>query len=182
MEAFDIGSHVVIEFEDDRKLAGYILARSDDGAGLFLNATHKESEIKLYVNPSVSEDIRRQLMEKPMRKLRLSAVLNGAPLAALRGRDELVGVLQDIYEDRLLEGRDESPQFRELATPVRMYVNIGYIRFMEDTDDKIMESEVNLFDQTFETELKVLLDEEDAKKEEDAEADAESDEVVKPVE
>lgn len=182
MEAFDIGSHVVIEFEDDRKLAGYILARSDDGAGLFLNATHKESEVRLYVNPAASADIRRQLMEKPMRRLRLSAVLNGAPLAALMARDELVDVLQGIYEGRLLEGRDDSPQFRELATPVRMYVNFGYIRYMEDTDDKIMESEVNLFDQTFESELKTLLDTEEARTKEDAKADAEADEVEKPVE
>lgn len=174
MDAFDVGSHVVIEFEDDRKLAGYILARSDDGAGLFLNATHKEAEVVYSVSPAASEDIRNALRSQKIARLRLSAVLCGVPLAALLKRDELVDVLVAVQEEKLLEGRDPSPQFRELSSPIRMYVNLGYIRTMEDTDDKILESEVTLFDQTFESELKVLLDKAEIDKQEDAKADAES--------
>jgi hypothetical protein len=179
MDAFDVGSHVVIEFEDDRKLAGYILARSDDGAGLFLSATHKEAEVVYSVSAAASEEIRNGLRGKKIARLRLDAVLSGVPLAVLLKRDELVDVLVSVAEEKLLEGRDQSPQFRELSSPIRMYVNLGYIRTMEDTDDKIMESEVSLFDQTFEGELKQLLDKAEADKKEDAEADAESEDETK---
>lgn len=177
MEAFDAGSHVVIEFEDDRKLAGYILARSEDGAGLFLNATHKEAEVVYSVSAAASEEIRTELRGKHVARLRLDAVLAGVPLAALMKKDDLVDVLVSVREEKILEGRDEGPVFRELSSPIRMYVNLGYIRTMEDTDDKIMESEVSLFDQTFEGELKALLDK--AEEDKNAEAEAESDDETK---
>jgi hypothetical protein len=161
MESFDIGNHVVIELDDDRKLAGYIVGVSDDGSGIILKATHKEMAMIRYINPLVSKDIRRQLMAKPMRTLRLAAVLNGKPLAALGGREELVSLIQGVYEARVIAEKDDGVRLRELSTPVLTFVNTDFIKLMEDTDDKLTESEVSTFNQTFESELKDLLDKAD---------------------
>lgn len=158
MESFDIGNHVVIELDDDRKIAGYIVGVTDDGSGIMLKATHKEMAMIRYMNPLVSEDIHRQLMAKPMRTLRLAAVLNGKPLAVLQGRAELVALIQGLYEARIIAAKDDGVKLRELAVPVLTFVNTGFVKLMEDTDDKLTESEVSSFNQTFESELKDLLD------------------------
>ena len=41
METFAVGSHVVIELMDERKIAGYIQGYTEDG--LVLSATHKDA-------------------------------------------------------------------------------------------------------------------------------------------
>lgn len=166
MESFDIGNHVVIEMDDDRKIAGYVVGMTEDGSGIMLKATHKEIAMLRYVNPEVSADIRRQLMDKPMMRLRLSAVLSGVPLAVFSKREELVDVLQDIYETGLIESRDDGVRLRELSMPVLTFINTGFIKIIEDTDDKLTEAEVSVFNQTFDIEMKNLLDQAEKTKEE----------------
>lgn len=176
MESFDIGNHVVVELEDDRKIAGYIVGVSDDGSGLILKATHKETAMIRSINPDVSADIERQLMEKSMWSLRLTGVLNRVPLLSLLERVTLVSAVQVAIERRLIEEREDGVQLRELSVPVLTFINTGFVRLMEDTDDKIMDSEVSVFNQTMDISIEKLFNEEDVRK---AEAEAAAKETTK---
>lgn len=164
MESFDIGNHVVVELEDDRKIAGYIVGVNDDGSGLILKATHKETAMLRSINPDVSADIERQLMEKSMWSLRLTGVLHRVPLLALLDRVTLVSAVQRAIEAHLIEEREDGVQLRELSVPVLTYINTGFVRLMEDTDDKLTESEVSVFNQTMDISIEKLFTEEDVRK------------------
>lgn len=159
METFDIGSHVVIELEDNRKLAGYIVGVSEDG--LTLKATHRESVMQRFVGDATKADIKRQLLEKPVWRLRLEMVRCGEILSATKSREAMMGMLQAGAERYLIASHEDGMQFRELAEPVLTFVNSGYIKIMEDTDDKINESEISVFEQTLDGTLDAILDEGD---------------------
>lgn len=175
MESFDIGNHVVVELEDDRKIAGFIVGVSEDG-NLLLKATHKEMAMLRYINPDVSADMTRQLMEKPMWELRVAAVLNRVALRNLTDRTVLVPALQKVYEARLIAEREDGVQLRELSVPVLTFINSDFIRLMEDTDDKLTESDVAVFNQTMDISIEKLFTEEDERK---AKAEAEADNETK---
>lgn len=168
MEAFGIGSHVVIELEDERKIAGYIVGLNEDG--LLLKATHREQAVATFVPVAVSEDLRRQLNEKTTVHLRYAMVANGMLKLVRATREVMVeALLKLVVAD--LQAEPPRVVFRELSNPILTFVNSGFIKIMEDTDDKVAEAEVSLFDQTVDTQFYAILDEEDQKKK-DAEAEA----------
>jgi len=155
MEAFPVGSHVVIELMDERKVAGYIRGYSDDG--LLLSATHKDAVMVRKVSAGMSKSIAEQLAEKNGLWLRSAMALRGHFRGVVAGRDAIVAQLQWDVEQDLLEQSDDGMQFRELSAPVLTFVSGGAIMLMEDTDDKIQEAEVSLFDQTLDVALEQIL-------------------------
>lgn len=167
METFDVGNHVVIELDDERKLAGYIVGLTEDG--LLLKATHKECAMVRTVSPVVSADIRRQLNEKPMRTLVVAMVLNGRIGSIGLGRDRMVEIMAGVIEADLIARKDDGVQLRELANPVLTFVNFGFVKLMEDTEDRMVETEISVFNQTMDSAIEKLL------KDADAEAEATED-------
>ena len=158
---FSVGTHIMIELMDERKIAGYLIGGSLEEGGLFLSATHKESEMTYGVSDEASDDIVRQLREHKGWKLRVAGVLSGHPLAALGSRDELIGVLHDDVVAKLVENADDGLRMRELANPVVTFVNAGAVLMIENTLDRAIESDVRKFDQDSgkSSELEKVLDE-----------------------
>lgn len=167
METFDVGNHVVIELDDERKIAGYIVGLTEDG--LLLKATHKECAMVRTLAPAVSADILRQLNEKPVRTLVVAMVLNGKIGSIGLGRDRMVEILAGIIERDLIARKDDGVQLRELANPVLTFVNFGFVKIMEDTEDRVLESEISVFKQTMDADITRLMD----KAEQDKAAEAE---------
>lgn len=171
MEAFPIGSHVVIELADDRKIAGYLAGGSVD-EGVLLRATHKDAVLVRHVAASMKADIARQLSEKSVWWLRAGMAMRGHFRGVVAGRDHMEAQLQDDIEEDLLRQADDGLQFRELSAPVTTYIHPGAIFLMERSDDKMTEAEVSLFDQTLDETLEQMLTE--GEHEETKEDDGES--------
>lgn len=172
MEAFPLGSHVVIELADDRKIAGYLAGGSVD-EGVLLRATHKDAVLVRHVAASMKADIARQLSEKSIWWLRGGMALRGHLRGVLAGRAEMEAQIQDDIEEDLLRQADDGMQFRELSSPVTTYIHPGAILLMERSDDKLTEAEVSLFDQTLDEALEQMLTEGEHETKEDIDDDEE---------
>jgi AcrR family transcriptional regulator len=157
MEVFPVGSHVVIELMDERKIAGYLVSGSMED-GLVLRVTHKDSALVRRVSETMSADIAGQLRRKNGLWLRANMALRGHFRGVIAGRDAMIAQLQDDIEADILEGAEDGVQFRELSAPVTTFVSAGAIMLMEDTDDKIQEAEVSMFDQTLDAALLQILE------------------------
>lgn len=145
---FSVGTHVVIELMDERKIAGYLVGGSLEEGGLYVKATHKDSEVVRSLSDAAADGIREQLEENETWRLRLACVLSGNWRFAVSGRELMLDVLFDEVVDDLLAGAEDGIQFRELKSPVMTFVSSGAVMTIEDTADRVIESEVNLFDQT----------------------------------
>lgn len=169
MEAFPVGSHVVIELADERKIAGYLVGGSLE-EGVLLRVTHKDSEMIRSVSAGMVAEIASQLAEKKNLWLRTGMALRGHFRGVTAPRASMISQLQFDIERDLLEQSDDGMQFRELSSPVTTYVNPGAIMLMEATADKLREAEISVFDQTLDTALEQILlegDEETTKEEND---------------
>lgn len=156
METFTVGSHVVIELMDERKIAGYIQGYTEDG--LVLNATHKDAVLVRRVSEGMVADIAAQLQSKNVAWLKGAMLLRGHFGGLLASREDMIDQLQADIEADILEQREDGMQFRELSSPVLTFVSGGAIMLMEDTNDKMKEVEVSIFDQTLDAALKQILD------------------------
>lgn len=173
MEAFPVGSHVVIELMDERKIAGYLVSGSIE-EGVLMKVTHKDSELIRNVSEGTKADIAEQLAGKSVWWLRGGMVMRGHFRGAIAERDIMEMVLQEEIEGDLLEQSDDGMQFRELSSPVLTYVNPGVIMLMEATADKLKEADISVFDQTLDAALEQILlagDEEATKEENDESAE-----------
>lgn len=169
MEAFPVGSHVVIELMDERKIAGYLVGGSVD-EGVLLRATHKDSVMIRKVSEGMVAEIGRQLEGKHGLWLRTSMAVRGHIRGVVAPRASIIAQLQWDIENDLLEQSDDGLQFRELSAPVTTFINPGAIMLMEATADKLLESEISVFDQTLDAALEQILtagDEETTKEEND---------------
>lgn len=157
METFEVGSHVVIELLDERKIAGYIQSYTEDG--LVLKVTHKDAVLTRRVSAGMVAEIAGQLAGKSVAWLKGAMLLRGHLVGAVRAsRSDMIAVLQDEIESDLLDQSEDGMQFRELSAPVLTFVAGGAIMLMEDTNDKMQEVEVSIFDQTLDAALKQILD------------------------
>lgn len=171
MEAFPVGSHVVIELADERKIAGYLVGGSLE-EGVLLRVTHKDSEMIRNISERMVADIAAQLAGKNDWWLRTGMALRGHFRGVVAPRASMISQLQFDIEADLLEQSDDGVQFRELSSPVMTYVNPGAIMLMEATADKLKEAEISMFDQTLDTALEQILlegDEETTKDENETE-------------
>jgi hypothetical protein len=156
METFTVGSHVVIELMDDRKIAGYIQGYTEDG--LVLSATHKDAVLVRRVSEAMKADIAGQLAGKKMVWLKGAMLLRGHFGGLLASRAHMIDTLQADIEADILDQSEDGMQFRELSAPVLTFISGGAIMLMEDTNDKMQEVEVSIFDQTLDAALKQILD------------------------
>lgn len=168
MEAFPVGSHVVIELMDERKIAGYLVGGSAD-EGVLLRVTHKDSEMIRNVSAGMVAEIAGQLEGKKNLWLRTGMALRGHVRGIVAPRAAMIAQLQWDIERDLLEQADDGLQFRELSSPVTTFVSPGVIMLMEATADKLQEAEISVFDQTLDAALEQILtvgEEEETTKEE----------------
>lgn len=165
METFTVGNHVVIELMDERKIAGYIQGYTEDG--LVLNVTHKDAVLVRRVSEAMKADIGRQLQSKNAVWLKGAMLLRGHFGGLLASRADMISTLQADIEEDILSQSEDGMQFRELSAPVLTFVSGGAIMLMEDTNDKMQEVEVSIFDQTLDAALKEILDRGDETTEEE---------------
>lgn len=165
METFTVGNHVVIELMDERKIAGYIQGYTEDG--LVLNVTHKDAVLVRRVSEAMKADIGRQLQSKNAVWLKGAMLLRGHFGGLLASRADMIYTLQADIEADILSQSEDGMQFRELSAPVLTFVSGGAIMLMEDTNDKMQEVEVSIFDQTLDAALKEILDRGDETTEEE---------------
>ena len=156
MEAFPVGSHVVIELADERKIAGYLVGGSLED-GVLLKVTHKDSEMVRSVSAGMVAEIAGQLAGKKNLWLRTGMALRGHVRGIVAPRASMIAQLQWDIERDLLEQSDDGMQFRELSAQVMTFVNPGAIMLMEATADKLAEAEISMFDQTLDTALEQIL-------------------------
>lgn len=171
METFAVGSHVVIELMDERKIAGHIQGYTEDG--LVLSATHKDAVLVRRVSDNTKADIARQLAGKNVAWLKGAMLLRGHFGGLLASRVDMIDQLQVDIEADILEQREDGMQFRELSSPVLTFISGGAIMLMEDTNDKMQEVEVSIFDQTLDAALKEILERGDETTEEEKDVEAE---------
>lgn len=169
MEAFPIGSHVVIELADERKIAGYLAGGSVD-EGVLLQATHKDAELVRHVSTGMKAAIASQLSEKSVWWLRAGMLTRGHFRGVVAGRDQMEAQLQWDIEEDILKQADDGVQFRELSSPVTTYIHPGAIFLMERSEDKNTEAEISLFDQTLDDALEKMLTEGDKTKDDDGQS------------
>ena len=164
MEAFPVGSHVVIELADERKIAGFIVG-GDVREGVVLNATHRDVERIFVVGPMTSASIAQQLKTKNQLWLRTSMLARGHFAGVLAGRDEIERQLQFDAEQDILSQQEEGFDFKELASPIITYINPGAINTMERSEDIMKERELTVsameFDATLDDTLELILTEGD---------------------
>lgn len=165
METFAVGSHVVIELMDDRKIAGYIQGYTEDG--MVLSATHKDAVLVRRVSEDMKADIARQLAGKNVAWLKGAMLLRGHFGGLLASRADMIETLAADIEADLLDQSEDGMQFRELSSPVLTFISGGAIMLMEDTNDKMQEVEVSIFDQTLDAALKEILERGDETTEEE---------------
>lgn len=145
---FSVGTHVVIELMDERKIAGFLVGGSLDEGGWYVKATHRDSEVVRSVSEVAAAGIREQLEDNATWRLRVACVLTGNWTHVVSGRELMLDVLFDEVVEDLLSSAEDGIQLRELKTPVMTFVASGAVMTIEDTADRVIESEVNLFDQT----------------------------------
>jgi hypothetical protein len=171
MEAFPVGSHVMIELADERKIAGYLAGGSIE-EGVILRVTHKDSELVRRVSDVMKTAIAADLAGRGVWWLRREMIARGHFRGVLAGRSEMEAQLAWDVERDLLEDAEDGMQFRELSSPVTTYVHPGAIMLMEATADKVQEAEISLFDQTLDEALEQILTVGEAEtKEEDVETE-----------
>jgi hypothetical protein len=170
MEAFPIGSHVVIELADERKIAGYLAGGSVE-EGVLLQATHKDAELVRHVSAGLKASIADQLAAKNVWWLRAGMLTRGHFRGVVAGREQMEAQLQWDIEEDILKQADDGIQFRALSSPVTTYIHPGAILLMERSEDKNTEAEISLFDQTLDDALEKMLTEGDETKEDDGQTD-----------
>lgn len=156
MEAFPVGSHVVIELADERKLAGYLV----DGTvqeGLLLSVTHKDTERIFKISDGLAADIAGNLKGKRTVLLRGGMLLRGHMRGVFAEREEMEAQLQYDAEADILDRQEEGYDFKEMATPVLTYVHPGVIMLMEKSTDVLREAEASNFDATLDDTLEEIL-------------------------
>jgi hypothetical protein len=171
METFTVGSHVVIELMDDRKIAGYIQGYTEDG--MVLSATHKDAVLTRRLSETMKADIQVQLQGKNVAWLKGAMLLRGHFGGLLASRADMIDQLAADIEADILDQSEDGMQFRELSSPVLTFISGGAIMLMEDTNDKMQEVEVSIFDQTLDAALKQILDGGDDETEEEKNVEAE---------
>lgn len=141
-QGFGAGMHVLVELENGRRIAGYILGWSEDG--LYLNATHRESQVVLEVSDTFRADMTQALDALPVMKLRKYAVKSGAVFLALRGRTALTWGLIKIAEKEVVDmaGTPSGVSLRELSVPVMTWISSDSMSVIESTEDTMVESGV----------------------------------------
>ena len=173
MEAFPVGSHVVIELADERKIAGYLM----DGSvqeGLLLNVTHKDTERIFRVSDELAVDIAGRLGGKKTVLLRGRMLLRGHMRGLFAERDEMEAQLQHDEEADILDRQADGFDFKEMATPVTTYVHPGAILLMEKSTDVLREADASAFDAGLDHTLQEILakGEDETKEEHDGNAGA----------
>ncbi len=156
MEAFPVGSHVVIELADERKLAGYLV----DGTvqeGLLLSVTHKDTERIFKISDGLAADIAGSLKGKRTVWLRGGMLARGHLRGVFAEREEMEAQLQFDAEADILDRQEEGYDFKEMATPVLTYVHPGVIMLMEKSTDVLREAEASNFDATLDDTLEEIL-------------------------
>lgn len=144
MESFDVGSHVMVELENDRRLWGYLISVGDDG--MIFKVTHREMEVLRKVSDASSLSIAAELTSMPLVKLRLIAAFQGQWRLLGLSRARLVEAVQVEMEKRMVEDRDDGMQLRELSVPVLTFVAYGVLRTMEASEDRMVEAELGDLD------------------------------------
>lgn len=156
MEAFDIGSHVLIELDDTRRVAGYIVSVADEG--FVLKVTHKDMPAVHMVSERLSAKIRDDLDTVAWPFLAASLVARKM-YASVGKKSVMVEALAGLEEADLIAHNNEVKPltFHELSVPVLTFVNGGAILMMESSDDVMEDMEVTKFNDTVDAELEDLL-------------------------
>lgn len=156
MEAFDIGSHVLIELDDTRRVAGYIVSVAEDG--FVLKVTHKDMPAVHMVSERLSAKIRDDLDAVAWPFL-VASLLSRREYASVGKKARMVEALAEREESDLIAKNNEVKPltFHELAVPVLTYINGGAILMMESSDDVMEDMEVTKFTETIDSELEDLL-------------------------
>lgn len=160
MDSFEFGHHIVAEVADEdgvvRKIGGYLMDTT--GEGIILKVTHKECSITRVISEETRANFLGQLESRGMGRLRMAALYYGRPGWLRLPREALIGALLTAVEKEFLESRDDGVKLREMTEPVLTFVNFGILRMMESTEDKIVDADASLFDQTLDDTLKKILD------------------------
>lgn len=172
MEAFPVGSHVVIELADERKIAGHIV----DGnvqEGVLLSVTHKDTERIFKIGDSLAHAIADRIKTRKTIALRGAMLVRGHLRGVMSVRDEMEAQLQFDEEADILDRQEDGYDFKEMATPVLTFVNPGAIMLMEKSTDVLREADASNFDATLDDTLEEILTvgEGEETKEEDVESD-----------
>lgn len=156
MEAFPVGSHVVIELADERKIAGHIV----DGnvqEGVLLSVTHKDTERIFKIGDTLAVSIADRIRGKKTVALRGAMLVRGHLRGVLAEREEMEAQLQFDEEADILDRQEDGYDFKEMATPVLTFVNPGAITLMEKSTDVLREMEAATFDAGLDHTLEQIL-------------------------
>lgn len=164
MEAFEIGTHVLIELEDTtgvgvgRKIAGFLHGANEEG--LFIKATHKDVPALYMVSDELREDTRKKLKEATWLGLKLELLERRELPALLKGRAWVEEYLTALHLQELIEAKlEEKPfMFKELNVPVLTYVGAHRIALMEASDDVTDDYDVTVSAAGLDAELPDLLE------------------------
>jgi hypothetical protein len=156
MESFDIGSHVLIELDDTRRVAGYIVSVADEG--FVLKVTHKDLPAVHTISERLGAKIRDELDAVPMVFLAAS-LISRRMYASVGKKGRMVEALAEMEEADLIARTSEAKPltFHELSVPVLTFVNGGAILMMESSDDVLEDMEVMKFNESVDSDLEELL-------------------------
>lgn len=140
MEAFELGTHVLIELDDSRRLAGYLMQVNDEG--FIVKVTHKDMPTAHMVSELLSASIRDDLDKVPL-VLLAKTLWDAGAYASIGKRARMVEAVAVMEEERLVEkNREAKPtMFHELSVPVMTFVAGGAVYMMEDSDDVLEDME-----------------------------------------
>lgn len=164
MEAFEVGSHVLIELEDTtgrghgRKVAGFIHGVTEDG--LVLKVTNRDIPAMYSVSDEQREATRKKIDEGNLVGLKLELLRRGEYPALLKGRKALVDYLTDLACEELIEEAYEKKPFTfyEYKIPVLTYIGAHGIALMEASEDVADDLDVTLSSAGLDAEIPELLD------------------------
>lgn len=161
MEAFELGTHVLIELSNSRRIAGYLMQVNDEG--FIVKVTHKDMPTKHGVSELLSAKIRDDLDRVP-RVLLAKTLWDAGEYTSIGKRAVMVEAVARLKEAALIEENQEANPvvFHELSVPVMTFISGGTIDLMEDSDDVLEEmtvhSAVEQFNSEVDAEIEKLMD------------------------
>lgn len=171
MALFELGAHVIVQLNDTRSIAGYLLENED--RGVTLAVTSKDIAGDPMITEEAALSIRATMAKLPWYKLRVFSLFSDKPRYVLAPKGVLLEYLSSEYEKDMLEDAPEF-QFVQHVVPVTTYIAAEAITLMERTSDHIagnqqreaQEFEVKKFSQTMDQDITELLTKEAESKDE----------------
>lgn len=143
---FAPGTHTMVVMDTGRKMAGYVMGWTEDG--LYLSVTHKESAMVRTLAPEFYEEALKVMESHHAVVLRAEAVRMFGLKVLFKKLDNLKLMILEKLERDLLAEMDDGVKMRELAVPVKTWINSSGIAEVSSTEDTVVENGVSVMEQT----------------------------------